>query len=272
MVSVSLSYSLHHYSPGFARLRNDAADELSFFSQFCVYLDCGHHLVQACYILEGDGLLILRGYDLLQNVEVNLRSQGATAGLRCQTILNTYQEPRRSQAAAKMRLALKPVHDYFLQKITVDFVEGMNIMKAARYWDPRVFVTVHRTGEQSEATMNAVLHDIAILKWISEIDLSLLRNEFLSYYASAREFQVAEEEDQDPKFIKFFSDVRHTALFPTWCSQFFNVILLQTSEGTVERSFSDFGNVQNSTQVSRMEETLCASTMARYNFRDDAKA
>ncbi len=251
------------------RLREGANDrDLDFQCQLRVYLDCGQHLVSACYLLEGDGPLILKGFDLLNTVEVNLRSQGAAVGHRTSAYLAARtSDANKATAAAKMRLALAPAHAYLVSKIAA-FTQSMAVMKAARYWDPARLVALHRDGEQTAASIDAIIIDIQVLKWLTPLQIAALKSEFLSYYACARDFNPGRDEAK--AFVAFFSHPDHSSKFPTFCEQYFNVILLQTSEGTVERSFSDFKNIQQSNQESRMEETLCAATMARYNARDDA--
>src|SRR5688500_4083317 len=69
-----------------AWFRDDTNQWKKFLAEICVYLDLGHHLVSACYKLEGDGPLILYGYDLLTAVEVSLRSQYAAMGTRAQAL------------------------------------------------------------------------------------------------------------------------------------------------------------------------------------------
>jgi hypothetical protein len=240
-----------------------------FFAQLCVYLDIGHFLVEACYFLEGDGYLILRAFETLENVEVNLRQQAAGAGVRSQTQVTATDVARQPAIYAKMRLALKPAYDYMVAKMTIKFVESMNIMKAARYWDPRRFVDLHKAANQTLTHKEEVMTDIGALNWLDKETKELLLTEFQSYYAAARGFGVPLDEDPDSLFKRFFSDGEHQRNFPTWCAQFFLVILLQTSEGTVERSFSDFSNIQNDLQTLRTEETLATSVVARYNARDD---
>jgi hypothetical protein len=232
-------------------------------------LDVGRYLAEACYVLEGDGYLILRGYEMLNSVEVNLRQQGATTGARCQTYIASVAG-RGGEATARMRLALQPVHTYFAAKIFTKFLQSMDIMRAARYWDPRRLVDLHRAANQTEAHLAEVIAHLSALLWLDAATKQLLLAEFQSYYAAAREFGIPDgDDDFDPHFQRFFLDADHVRSFPTWCDQFFNVVLLQTSEGTVERSFSDFTNIQNANQSLRTEETLATAVKARYNARDD---
>ncbi len=214
-------------------------------------MDIGRYLAEACYVLEGDGYLILRGYEMLNSVEVNLRQQGATTGARCQTYIASVAG-RGGEATARMRLALQPVHKYFAAKIFTKFLQSMDIMRAARYWDPRRLVDLHRAANQTEAHLAEVIAHLSALLWLDAATKQLLL-----------------DNDFDPHFLRFFLDADHVRSFPTFCDQFFNVVLLQTSEGTVERSFSDFTNIQNANQSLRMEETLATAVKARYNARDD---
>ncbi len=234
-----------------------------------VFLDVGHHLVSACYTLEGDGPLILKGYDIIQSVEGNLRSQSAALGARATSYLATLPtDASRDTAVARMRVSLAPVHRYFSEKMTIDFAQSVGIMKAARYWNPATFVQLHRSRDQTDASINTMIEEISILKWIAPHIVDL-KAQALSYYTAAKDFGPGD--DEVAALTAFFRKKEHTELFPTFCSQYFDVILLQTSEGTVERSFSDFSSVQSSEQEARMEESLCAATMSRYNARDELK-
>lgn len=248
-----------------AWLRDDTDRRaLRFLAELAVFLDLGSHLAGLCYTLEGDGPLILYAYDKIMTVEVNLRSQYATTGLRCQALLQRYPDDI-AMLSAHMRLTLEPAHTYLVKRIFNNgkFVYAMDIMKGVRYWDPAKLVAVHRDGDQSNASIEAIMGDVAKIPFLTAATRAFLLSEFSSYYAAARNYVPIDPPDP----TAFFQVPAHVTAFPTWCSEFEKVVLLQTSEGTVERCFSDFGNVQNSGQESRTEETLCAAVCARYNAR-----
>jgi hypothetical protein len=236
-----------------------------FMAEIAVFLDMGTHLTSTCYYLEGDGPLILFAYDKLSALEVNLRSQFATTGTRCQALLQRFPD-ESALLSAQMRLSLEPVHSYIVKRIMGNgkFVYAMDVMKGARYWNPSRLVELHRAGEQSQASITNIMKEVSHIPFITPATRALLLNEFSSYYAAARDYVASDPPDPTP----FFGSLANRNSFPTWCAEFEKVVLLQTSEGTVERCFSDFGNVQGSSQESRLEETYCGAVCARYNARD----
>lgn len=236
-----------------------------FMAELAVFLDLGTCLASTCYFLEGDGPLVLYAYRKLTTLEVNLRSQFATTGVRCHALLQRYPA-EAAVLSARMQLALAPVHAYVVKRIMGDgqFVPAMNIMKGARYWDPSQLVALHRAGDQSQASVTSIMDEVAYIPFMNPKTHALLLSEFSSYYAAARDYVEADPPDPSP----FFQRPANLNSFPTWCAEFQKVVLLQTSSGTVERCFSDFGNVHGPSQDSRMEETMCCAVRARYNARD----
>lgn len=252
-----------------AWLRDDTdRKSLRFLAELAVFLDMGTHLMQLCSYLEGDGPLILFAYDKITSLEVKLRSQFATTGIRRQALLQRSPD-EIAVLSAWMRLALEPVHAYVAERIFNGgkFAYAMDIMKGTRCWDPSKLVAIHREDDQSQASVASIMDEVSRIPFLTAPTQALLLSEFSSYYAAARDY--VPNDPPDP--TSFFMLAANRESFPTWCAEFQRVVLLQTSEGTVERCFSDFGNVQNASQASRIEETLSAAVCARYNARASNK-
>ena len=99
--------------------------------ELAIVVDLGVHLVKATYLLEGDGPLFLKAYEILQGVSHAIgRCQYTNLHRVCSNIAADQDEEAvlKGHAKAGVRDAVR----YFLRKFNVEHVQVVRAFKAAR--------------------------------------------------------------------------------------------------------------------------------------------
>ena len=222
--------------------------------QLAALVDIGKHLVEATYLLEGDGSLLFSCYEMLQSLATtfsqehrpNLRALARTFADE-NTTLNARQLERDTMEGAK------PAIMWFLQKFNVDIDPIVSAFRRARMFDPVIAQGLNITPD--------VVRGLSCFPFLAgEGVLQGLEDELPAYLAAIVDVHLESAID------KWHWWSRQVELVH-WQDAVRKAILVQPSSAASERVFSLLAVCFNDEQRSAMAETVEASVMLRFNRR-----
>lgn len=232
-------------------------------------------LVQATYLLEGDGPCSLIAYDLLMKCKVwfelhyqeltfpNLLSEIDVAVEVLSPIMFNNDDVQCRQAMKEhVTGAIRPVYNYFINKIFGELAEDVIVYKILRFTNP---FSIKRMNY--EINFHEVRNDLLSLGNFNDQEITAILNEFPTYLLLCEEFNdIPYNLDEELKLILRFW-LLHKNQLPGFSIFVRYAYTIAPSSASVERVFSilkaSFGSQQNLA----IEDYIQASLMYQYNNR-----
>ena len=223
--------------------------------ELAAVIDAGRPLVQATYVLEGDGPLLLQCYEEVSKVSASF-STGYYPNVNAvaQATAAESGNPAFEQTLIDYaNQCIRPAKDYFEEKF--DAVNGelgavVSAFKAARLFSP------HKASEMRPSTV--AVDQLEALPFLSD-KLDDLKLELPLYIAAA------EDVSNTTNALEWWK-MNETKL-PHWAAACKRALLVQPSSAAVERVFSLLNNSFSKQQEHSMEDYIEASLMLQYNDR-----
>ena len=242
------------------RLRAIFADEVRLRNvqlELAALVDVGRHFVQATYILEGDGPLILSAYKRLQEVlnacNVNHLPNIHAVATRLADA-NPALDVQVLKAWAKARV--QPGITWFLHKFNVQLLPMVQVFRYVRYFCP---VQVQMLQPNAEA-----IEELRCLPFLDDAIITGLQGELAAYLAACDGCR----EMSDLEKVEWWQ--QNGGPLPHWASAVRRVLVLQVSSAAAERVFSLLKAAFSEQQQHALTDYLQASLMLRFNKRGQA--
>ena len=221
-------------------------------AELAAVVDAGEVFVSATYILEGDGLLVLKCYEQIERIRAAIRSKYYPNLQAIADVLSCGNTAAKQQWIQYGLNCVQGGIDYFMSKFGSDTSAPLNAFKAARLFSP-----VKVNDIQPVAADVDELTFIPALKCDSTI--VALKRELPAYIAKTS--GLASEADPLEWFKKYEGDIS------CWAAAFKLVALIQPSSAAAERAFSLLNASFSSMQQSSLEDYVESSIMLQFNSR-----
>jgi len=255
----------------------------------------GKRIVEFTYILEGDGLLVFRAFDLVQQLlevarstaydfaEIQLVAKKMAAekllpsGAKSSDTKTT--QLREDAWVSYGNACIKGAYDYIVRKFTADDKQAtMHVMEAARICHPNMLTSLYSS---CEVALKSGFELLVLVPLVSTQFLEALRGEFSRYWTQARLYKIApvqlpkNRKIADPECMR--RRLEDEALMSWWrsrrfdlpaCTELFKMFCcLQPSSAAAERVFSLFGDLYRKDRRIALEDHVESSLML--NINDD---
>ena len=218
--------------------------------ELAAVIDSGERFVKACYNLEGDGILSLSTYELINTVVMGIQTAhwpNLSAVVKSLSQENAVQQ----QLMDYGRKCIGKGYTYFDQQLTGNFKAQMEIFKVARLFSPSQMQFI----KPDSASLQ---QQLAVLPFLKS-DVPQLVNELPAYLARA------EGSDCNISPIEWWKC--NSEGLPAWSCVAKKIMLLQPSSGSVERVFSLLNSTFGDQQDTSLLDYIQASLMLQYNKR-----
>lgn len=217
--------------------------------QLAAVIDAGEQFVKATYLMEGDGPLALKCYEILHNLFAGIHVQHFPNHPAVAQKVSPGASRRQQQWIDYGKACVAPGLQYFKEKFSPAGELGQSVaaFKAARLAWPQKMVEMQPTSNNIDT-----LQAFPFLTESSVLDN--LKKELPVYLTKA-------EENVDP--VEWWKDHSDALLF--WSVAAGKIFLVQPSSAAVERVFSLLQNSFSSFQDASLMDYLQASIMLQYN-------
>ena len=217
-------------------------------------VDIGKHLVEATYLLEGDGPLLFSCYEMLQSLATTF-SQEHRPNLRALARNFADEDPTldAGQLERDTMEGPKPAIMWFLRKLNIDLAPFVSAFRRARVFDPVVAQGLNITPD--------IVRGLSCFLFLAgEGVLPDLEDELPAYLAAIVDVHL------ESAINKWHWWSRQIELVH-WQDTVRKAILVQPSSAASERVFSLLAVCFNDEQKSALAEAVEASVMLRFNRR-----
>ena len=212
-------------------------------------VDWGEHFVKATYSLEGDGVLCLRCYVIVNTV---LAAIHAAHCPNVQAVVQKLVDPVQvSNGLQYAQKCVQPALNYCVHIFDTTLKKPLEAFKAARLFSP-----------QKVASMQPVASDIDYLKVLPFFDngtIEHLKKELPSYLAKCADI------DESLCPLTFWK--LNAEYIPTWSASAKQVFLVQPSSASSEQVFSLLKASFSEQQDKSLQDYIEASLMIQFNNR-----
>jgi hAT family C-terminal dimerisation region len=269
------------------RLKSFVADDtrtaIAKLEAACIAI-VGKRLVEVTYILEGDSILSVIGFDLLMSVKYDFDAHLPTLSwpglseaindcinaLHASDPLKYPADPDGSLNSLgeafeqRLRQMITPSWTYFEKTILGTLAPMLALLKACRLANPYAFARLQPTADEFRAAVESLDH------FTAEDVLSICGGygEYVRLCSELPALPLHSTPDYEMKSIKSFWRANHATLhklspFVRYC------FAIQCSSAAVERVFSVLKNSFCSQQELSLEDYMCLSLMRQFNNRGD---
>ena len=221
--------------------------------ELAVVIDAGRPLVQATYVLEGDGPLLVKCYKELSKVSASFSTAyyPNTKAIARATAAESGNPTFKQTLVDYATQCIQPAKEYFEEKF--DAVNGelspiVSAFKAARLFSPS---KVHEIKPTTEA-----VDEFKAFPFLSD-KLENLKLERPMYIAAA------EDVSNMTDVLEWWKT--NESKLPHWAEACKHALLVQPSSAAVERVFSLLNNSFCKQQQRSMEDYIESSLMLHYN-------
>ena len=219
--------------------------------------DIGKPLVQATYLLEGDGPLVFRAFTVIETVSNHLKLlQFSSVNQYLRAQHGSHTAAAAAHQASQARACAQPAVEYFQSK----FGEGgdlwgtLSAFKAARYCDPGKVVSLAPTLE--------MLKELKAFPFIDDDHIAGLAKELPAYLAQADGVCATCN-------VLQWWQLRKEVL-PAWHHVVRLITFVSPSSAAAERVFSHFQQSFTDVQDALLEDAIETTLMIQYNNRGAA--
>ena len=224
-------------------------------TELAVVVDAGRPLVEATYILEGDGPLIIQAYEQVRKVEASFATAYyPNTQAVAQSIALTANNPTLVQSLIDYaKTCVLPCEEYFASKFNEangELAPVLAAFKACRLFSPSQLYAM-------KPSVQAV-DDLGAVPFLRS-KLSSLKTELPRYIAAS------EDVSSETSVLDWWE--KNGCKLPHWADAFKLSLLAQPSSAAAERVFSLLQNSFGNRQQSSLEDYIETSLMLQYNKR-----
>ena len=222
--------------------------------ELAAVIAAGEPFVKATYLLEGDGLLALKCYEIENNLFAGIHVQHFPNLLAVAQTISPGSASRRQQWIDYGKTCVAPGLRYFNDKFSPsgDLGGSVAAFKAAGLVWPQKMVEIQPTSNDIDT-----LQTFPFL--IESSVLENLKKELPVYLTKAADL------DRNVDSVQWWKD--HSDDLPCWSAAAGKILLVQPSSAAAERVFSLLQNSFGSFQDAALTDYLQASIMLQYKKR-----
>ena len=217
--------------------------------ELAAVIDAGEPFVKATYLLEGDGPLAPKCYEIVNNLFASIHVQHFPNLLAVAQTISPGSASRRQQWIDYGKACVAPGLQYFNNKFSQSGELGESVAAFRLVWPQRM------------VEMQPTSTDIDTLQTFPFLNESgVLENLNLPVYLTK-----AADLDGNVDPVQWWKD--HSDDLPCWSAAAGKILLVQPSSAAAERVFSLLQNSFGSFQDAALADYLQASIMLQYNKR-----
>ena len=240
--------------PKLLALFDDPQNKSKLQIEMAATVDWGEPLVKACYVLEGDGPLALKCFEVIERIKQSLFTENIP-NVRALSEKLTRQ-PRshlcHEQWVDFARDCVQSGIDYFNRQLSNSLKVPLEVFKACRLFSPQQIATMHPTATSLDQSLSTV-------PYINQAEIEDLKKELPDYLAHVADLS----EEFDP--VEWWR--LNSTTLPHWSTCARKIFLIQPSSAAAEIVFSllkaSFGEQQDSS----LQDYIQTSLMLQYNKR-----
>ena len=220
--------------------------------ELAAIVDWGDHFVKATYILEGDGPLCFKCYEVIETI------LGAIHAAHCpnlQAIAKKLDGKLRGVHPPQMlryaQSCIRPGLDYFKRKVDTTLKDALAAFKAARLFSPQKLNSMQPTSA-----------DIDCL-----VAFPFFSREFIDQLKKELPLYLSKSADTDVGFCPLKWWKENGKDIPNWAIAASKALLVQPSSASSERVFSLLKASFDEQQDSSLQDYIEASLMLQFNGR-----
>ena len=211
------------------RLRNilsDISKKTYLQIELAAVIDFGRPFVTATYNLEGDGALVLKCYEVIEEVKAAIQSgymPNIDAVVRELITTMRSNAQRQAQLKAYSQRCIQPGLDYFHLQLRTSLHDPLAAFKAARLFSPHKLAVMQPVATSVDS--------LAIFPFLNQDEiLTGLKQELPAYIAKCSDVS------SEISAVDWWKINSHD--LPKWSTSAKQVLLLQPSSAAAERVFS----------------------------------
>ena len=240
--------------PKLLAIFNDPSTKSKLQIEMAATVDWGEPFVKACYVLEGDGPLVLSCYEVVDRVRQSVVTENIpnVRALSEKLTRKPRSHPHHEQWVDYARSCVVSGIDYFNWQLSNSLKVPLEIFKACRLFSPQQVGTMRPTAISLDQSLSTV-------PFITQAEIEDLKKELPDYLARVADLS----EGFDP--VEWWK--LHSTTLPHWSTCARKIFLIQPSSAAAERVFSllkaSFGEQQDSS----LQDYVQTSLMLQYKKR-----
>ena len=247
--------------PKLLTMLSDPLTKAKLQMEMAATVDWGEPFVQACYCLEGDGVLALECYEVIDKVILSINTEhipnvlAVARKLSGQSSGESGQQqtsPLYEQWVAYARHCIKGGLEYFNHQLTTSMKESLAVFKACRLFIPQKV-------REMKPTASFIDESLSVVPFLDTNEREKLKIELPAYLARVADI------DNDINPLEWWK--RNSTTLPYFSSTAKKVVLVQPSSAASERVFSMLRATFDEQQDSTLQDYIEASLMMQFNKR-----
>ena len=237
-------------SPATRAKLSDPNKKVTLQVELAAIVDWGEPFVKATYKLEGDGVLALQCYKVIDTIRASIHAANTPNLLAVAERLSGEVSHSKQLMLRHGQQCIQPGIDYFNHQLTSTLQRPLAAFKAARYFSPQTIHEMQPSASSLESLKAFPFFD-------SQEELEMLKAELPAYLVKAADV----DSSIDP--LQWWQ--RNASALPHWVAAARKVLLVQPSSAASERVFSLFNASFQGQQETTLQDYLETSIMLQYN-------